>query len=247
MEKINLQLCIPYEKCIYNCPYCIAKGKNHGYGFENLYEKNKNEYFDNLNTLLKSGNYKSVIVTGEADPTQNQPFIREVVTFIRKNQKNYGALTIEIQTKDSNCSWSDLDIDVAAYSVDNLKDFENLTKLKHPKAIIRPVIILTKFWTIERVEKVLSNSEDIFEQLTFKELQLSDSETINKWIEKNKFQNNEWLEKRLKEYRRTNEEVSIRFDRSCQTAEGRYEIFRSDGLRYDTWEQSESVDTKYIK
>ena len=37
----------------------------------------------------------------------------------------------------------------------------------------------------------------------------------------------------------SNSECSVRLDTSCQTAEGRYEIFRSDGNLYSSWEAFE--------
>lgn len=39
----------------------------------------------------------------------------------------------------------------------------------------------------------------------------------------------------------SNGSVSVRLDTSCQTAEGRYEIFRCDGKIYPSWEATEEA------
>lgn len=32
----NLQVCLPYQPCVYRCPMCVARGHKHEYKFENL-------------------------------------------------------------------------------------------------------------------------------------------------------------------------------------------------------------------
>lgn len=84
-----------------------------------------------------------------------------------------------------------------------------------------------------------------FEQITFKTLQESDDEKVNEWIRQHKMD-----EQHLNNIREIvnkyngNPYCSIRLDESCQTATGRYEIFRSDGKRYASWEANIQLTNK---
>ena len=82
-----------------------------------------------------------------------------------------------------------------------------------------------------------------FEQITFKTLQESDDEKVNEWIRQHKMDeahlNN--IREIVNKYN-GNPYCSIRLDESCQTATGRYEIFRSDGQCYDSWEAKSPID-----
>ena len=47
---MNLQVCVPYQKCPFNCPMCIAKGRN---TYPNLYELNYDDYMQELTDTIK--------------------------------------------------------------------------------------------------------------------------------------------------------------------------------------------------
>ena len=66
---MNLQVCVPYEKCVFNCPMCVAKGHEHNYDFKNIYREDKEFYKTQLSKIVQF--YKDFIITGECEPTQN--------------------------------------------------------------------------------------------------------------------------------------------------------------------------------
>ena len=85
-----------------------------------------------------------------------------------------------------------------------------------------------------------------FEQITFKTLQESDDEKVNEWIRQHKMDeahlNN--IREIVNKYNGNPSNCSIRLDESCQTATGRYEIFRSDGQCYGSWEAKLPITNK---
>ena len=81
---INLQVVMPYQKCVYNCPFCCARGKKHNYQFDNLYKTNYKEWQQKLIARCKQGDIDRVVITGEADPTQNYRFIEAVCETVPK-------------------------------------------------------------------------------------------------------------------------------------------------------------------
>ena len=81
-----------------------------------------------------------------------------------------------------------------------------------------------------------------FDQITFKALNQTESESTNKWIEK-------YGAKDLSNFyeimnSRNGSSVSIRVDTTCQKAEGRYYVFRSDGRVYGSWESATPISIK---
>lgn len=34
---MNLQVCAPHQECVYNCPFCVARGHKHKYHFKDIY------------------------------------------------------------------------------------------------------------------------------------------------------------------------------------------------------------------
>ena len=55
---INLQVVMPYQKCVYNCPFCCARGKKHNYQFDNLYKTNYKEWQQKLIARCKKGRHR---------------------------------------------------------------------------------------------------------------------------------------------------------------------------------------------
>ena len=218
---MNLQLCIPYEPCIYHCPFCIARGHKHNYEFQNLYKTNKKEYFQKLIDVLEFID-GSVVLTGECEPTQNMSFLKDVIKVIRKHKKN---AVIELQTRNYEYKGG-LDIDVLSYSIVDSKAYLNAYKLyKEPKKINRLVILLRR--DLDFLNNYNFNSFG-FQQVTFKQLQLGEDFETNKWIMNNLSEVNHNIQR---------SDISIRYDYSCQTAKGRYFVFRSDGNLYNSWEE----------
>lgn len=69
---MNLQVCAPHQECVYNCPFCVARGHKHKYHFKDIYKDGLNQdYFNALKRTIKTCNIDTVIITGECDPTQN--------------------------------------------------------------------------------------------------------------------------------------------------------------------------------
>ena len=81
---INLQVVMPYQKCVYSCPFCCARGKKHNYQFDNLYKTDYKEWQQKLIARCKKGDIDRVVITGEADPTQNYRFIEAVCETVPK-------------------------------------------------------------------------------------------------------------------------------------------------------------------
>ena len=66
---MNLQIPVPYQKCVYKCACCIARGHKNQDTFGNLYATDKRKWQKRFENILKEGNYDSVVLTGECDPT----------------------------------------------------------------------------------------------------------------------------------------------------------------------------------
>ena len=224
---MNLQICVPYQKCKYNCPMCVAKGHTHQYKFYDMYHSNKFLYLWGLKLFQSqvSGNF---IITGECDPTQDMEFVTTVAKHLNDKSR------VEIQTKNYN-----IDIDLIkdyigtlAYSITNFKEYVNARKLKKIPGINRLVILLTKEFDCLNVE----NFKDFgFDQITFKVLQYGEDPKVNEWIDKNRLENLDNIYEIVRVY--ANKKCSVRVDLSCQNAEGRYLILRSDGRIYHSWEE----------
>ena len=56
---MNLQVCLPYQPCWFNCPMCVARGHKHKYIFDNLYASDKKKY---LKALKKAEETDELIV-----------------------------------------------------------------------------------------------------------------------------------------------------------------------------------------
>ena len=243
---INLQVVMPYQKCVYSCPFCCARGKKHNYQFDNLYKTDYKEWQQRLIARCKQGDIDRVVITGEADPTQNYRFIEAVCETVPKN------IPIELTTHNYNCEPMLANcynrIHTVSYSITNSREYLNawnwgINNCDYNIPMHRLVIILTDEFNFLTANNFNTMG---FEQITFKTLQESDDEKVNEWIRQHKMDevhlNN--IREIVNKYNGNPSNCSIRLDESCQTATGRYEIFRSDGQCYGSWEAKLPITNK---
>lgn len=220
---MNLQLCMPYEKCPFHCPMCIASNNKN---FNNLYAKNKTLYFERLKKALKKTT-GDVILTGDTEPTLNKEWLTEVIDFI----KSCGKHNIEIQTHNYliDETFKMLDkIDVVAYSITSPRELEKMKDLHKYKGITRLVILGTK----ANIKKLKENPQLIpsnVEQITIKMLQHGEDEKTNKIVDLIKANLTEIVKIEMPQ------NISYRIDTNCQESENRYRVFRENGIRYKGW------------
>lgn len=233
---------MPYQKCIYDCKFCIAKGHNHEYQFENLYQTDKDLYLARLKQQVQlmsmlsvhvPDRLRSVIITGEADPSQNMEWVYDVIKTIRPLAKR-GRFNIEIQTRNHRIVFPNKKVrpDVIALSVSSMAEFNKAILLKelYPDVIIRPVVILNK--KLNNMIKYLDLTP--YQQVTFKELQYGEDPNVNDWIQENEFKGRDDLKNLIFTFKK---DCSIVHDYDCQNAKARYRIYRSDAEIYYDWEQ----------
>lgn len=243
---INLQVVMPYQKCVYNCPFCCARGKKHNYQFDNLYKTDYKEWQQKLIARCKEGDIDRVVITGEADPTQNYRFIEAVCETVPKK------IPIELTTHNYNCEPMLANcynrIHTVSYSITNSREYLcawgwGINNCDYNIPMHRLVIILTDDFNFLTADNFNTMG---FEQITFKTLQESDDEKVNEWIRQHKMDeahlNN--IREIVNKYNGNPSNCSIRLDESCQTATGRYEIFRSDGQCYGSWEAKLPITNK---
>lgn len=234
---MNIQLCIPYEPCVYHCPMCIARGHKHNYQFQNLYKTDIKQFTDNLLKSLNSVEFNDIILTGECDPTQNIRFLQYAIKIIRKY---YPDKKIELQTHNYHTDLKKLrGLNVISYSVTSVRDYLASYSFKKPKNMTsRMVILLTNEFGFLTAE----NFNDMgFNQITFKTLQNGENPLINRWIDSHRLKNIENIKKIVSKFN-SDTDVSVRLDQSCQDATGRYYVIRSDGLLYENWEAAEPIN-----
>jgi hypothetical protein len=243
---MNLQLCMPYELCKFNCSFCIARGHKHNYQFKNVYQTNYFRYLVELQDILMSPvhNIKTIVFTGEADPSQNIQWIQDCLEAIEGVRKSpdYAYIKTELQTKDQRADYSVLQgLDVLSISVSNMKEFNNAKDLvkTYPQFLVRPVIILSKAF----IGKTNIHDMDLtpFKQVTFKELQWTEDSDVNEWINKNRFIGRDNLKDLIFSFKDT---VSIMYDLDCQNGFNRYLIYRSDAEIYRSWDELPKEEEK---
>lgn len=234
---MNIQVCCPYQKCVFNCPMCIAKGHKHKYQFPDI--THMSEYYDKLKELIEIEHECDVILTGECDPSQNMRWVKKTAEFLK--HKCYFKGKVELQTRNYSINVSDLSyIDVLSYSIVSLRDY--IRSYSFPKLSIssslglgknRLVILLTKEFEILNKDTFDPMGYD---QVTFKTLQYGEDDSVNKWIDENKMSEDglERIKEIIEKYSGS-KECSVRLDTSCQDAKGRYYIYRSDGKTYTNW------------
>ena len=239
---MNLQVSVPYQKCVYKCPMCVARGHKNQNTFENLYATDKREWQKRFENIIKEGNYDSVVLTGECDPTQDMRYCNDVISVIRNMRGK--TPTIEFTThnqKFDNALSSALyghKIDVITLSITNSREYLNAWRVPQKNAFFSPiyrmVILLTNEFEFLNADNFNTMG---FDQITFKTLQYGEDGDVNRWIYENKM-SDEHMDKirEIVEKFNSHSNCSVRLDTSCQTATNRYEIFRSDGKLYDSWE-----------
>ncbi len=231
MKRINLQICVPYQKCPFNCPMCIAADNNK---FKDLYSKNNKKYFKQLHKALKKTN-GDIIITGATEPTLNIPWVLEVANYIKKNFPNR---QIELQThnlnfKTINNIFKDV-LNIIGYSITSKSDVFKTLKLQQEQIIntetckARFTILATNEVYQTLVEHKRALAFRYLPQVTVKELQLSKNTEVNKYIEEHKHTAKDFSNLPFNT-------ASLRIDLNCQDSLNRYRIFREDGKLYKRW------------
>ena len=237
---MNLQVSIPYQQCVYKCPMCVARGHKNTGTFENLYETDPKEWAKRLCEAAKDKS--AVVITGECDPTQNMKYVNDVARVLWNCDDFDG--DIEFTTHNQHFDNWGLNhcVKVITLSVTNVREYLNAWKvISNRNAIVprtyRMVILLTNEFDFLTPENFNTMG---FDQVTFKTLQYGEDGDVNRWIYEHKM-SDEQVENIRKIVDKFNSfgECSVRLDTSCQTADGRYEIFRCDGNVYESWEAME--------
>ena len=238
---MNLQVSVPHQKCVYSCPCCIARGHKHQNTFENLYKTNKRKWSKKLHKTICEGEYASVILTGECDPTQDMTYCEDVISVIDSYNPTP---TVEFTTHNQKAantllaSYWGKKVDVVTLSVTNVREYLNAWRFPIRNAFFSPiyrmVILLTEEFEFLNVNNFNTMG---FDQITFKTLQHGEDAGVNAWIDSNKMSEEGLFEiRKIVDKYNSHETCSVRLDTSCQDATNRYEIFRSDGNVYDSWE-----------
>ena len=238
---MNLQISVPHQKCVYSCPMCVARSHANEGTFENLYKTNKKEWYNKLHQTIYDGDYNSIVLTGECDPTQDMAYCEDVISviddhsptptveFITHNQKAVRTLLASYWGKK---------VDVVTLSVTNVREYLNAWRFPERNAFFSPiyrmVILLTEEFEFLNVNNFNTMG---FDQITFKTLQHGEDAGVNAWIDSNKMSEEDLVEiRKIVDKYNSHETCSVRLDTSCQDDTNRYEIFRSDGKVYDSWE-----------
>ena len=92
---MNLQICAPYEPCVYNCPFCVARTHpQHNHQFSNEWAERPDYYRAKLAAVFSDYKIDCVVITGECDPTQNLAWAYDVIKVVRQ----FSDVPIEFQT-----------------------------------------------------------------------------------------------------------------------------------------------------
>lgn len=232
---MNLQICAPYQRCIYGCPFCVAMfHPQHNHQFDNMYKDDPILYQARLIRAIQELKPECVVITGECDPTQDLRWCYDVIRTVRQN---FPEIRIEFQTHNLSLDEHTYpnDIDVLAYSITNAREYLSSWRCyKHPKAINRMVIITTTDFDFLNKDNFCAMG---FNQITFKALNQTENYIINNWIKDHTPTNLNRFYEIVDS--RNGSSVSMRVDTNCQQAEGRYYIYRSDGEVYKNWETKE--------
>ena len=224
---MNLQLCIPYQKCPFGCPMCIASNPKH---YDNLFAANSAAYLGGLGATMLRRKYQDVVLTGDTDPTLNIEWLKRVARFLTNFKYKVG---VEIQTH--NYFWKGMEgIAINAFSITTIKDAMRIPTIHTTTGLNRLVVLGTK----ELLQHFLENDVDLseFRQLTFKALQYTASkvDAVDDYIDSVSCEES-LLQQAAKKFEDLGFQVKV--DLNCQDAEGRYTIFREDGKLYKSWEE----------
>ena len=228
----SLQIVTPHIECIFNCPFCIAKGHMHNNKFVNNYELNYELWKSNLiKVIQENDDLKYMVITGTNEPMQSRECVNDIIDIVRSTNKD---IQIELQTRYYKQDELYNSLDVVAYSISNIK---LLNKIKPMGKISRYVLILTDSYNEYSLSKILKMIPESVLQVTFK--RLIDSNGINKKIDEYILEHSidsHTLDKLKKDIANYKGSLSIRLDMLCMKAEDRYKIFREDGYVYDDWD-----------
>ncbi len=234
----SLQVLTPARKCIFNCPFCIAKTHEHHNLFDNNYKEKYDFWKDNyIKILTTNTDLKTVVITGTNEPMQDQDYIKEVVKITRENRPD---IQIELQTRFYKKMDIFNEIDIVAYSI---SDFRLLNKIDVVDNGARYVLILTNTFDNKSLNEILKEVPEKVKQITFKVLHDSKgvNPVIDDWIKNNKISQNtvENLKKEIENYKG---KLSIKFDENCMEAENRYMVFREDGSLYKDFDSNKPLE-----
>lgn len=219
---MNLQVCVPYEDCPYNCKMCVARGREKPINF---YDRSREFYLEELSRQARFP-YNDFIITGATEPTLNSNWLKDVLE--RLSGKN-----VELQTKNYNLKNYNLEgIKTLSYSITKPRELSKAWNYRKIEGNNRLVILLTKDFDYLTVDRFSTMG---FNQITFKTLQLTADKKTNEYIEQNKMTDLTNIYEIVNKY--NGSKVSVRLDQTCQDSVGRYEIFREDGYIYTTWEE----------
>ena len=231
----SLQVVTPHMECIFNCPFCIAKGHKHDNHFANNYQENFDLWKGNLIKVIHdNGDLKYVVITGTNEPMQSKDCVRDIVDTVRSTNRD---IQIEIQTRYYKPDELYNKLDVVAYSVSNVN---LLDKIKPLGKIIRYVIIMTDSFNNYTLDEILKLIPKEVSQVTFK--RLIDSHGVNKMVDeyiKAHHISDDTLDRLKRDIASYKGNLSIRLDMECMKCDGRYKIFREDGKVYDNWDSEE--------
>ena len=228
----SLQIVTPHIECIFNCPFCIAKGHKHDNNFVNNYEHNFELWKKNLIKVIKDNDdLKYVVITGTNEPMQSKKCVSDIIDIVRSTNRN---IQIELQTHYYKPDNIYNKLDVVAYSISDIK---LLDKIKPMGKTQRYVLIMTDSYngyTLNEILKLIPNS---VKQITFKRLINTNGVNleVDKYIDSYSINDNT-LNKLIDDVNKYNGNLSIRMDLDCMNCEGRYKIFREDGKVYDNWD-----------
>ena len=223
---MNLQLASPYKTCPFKCSFCCAAVDRDYPWKDNLYFTDKTEYFQNLIHAIKSNNIKTVVITGDTEPTLFEEWMEECIKIIRAF---FPKITIELQTKNYNTKVFNLD--KIRYSIANQDDFYKMLKNKkytNEKIGITYLYSASLNWI--DIIAILTNVYNTEMQHTIKILQPSSTGNIDidNWIKNNSIP----LSSISKELFKS---LNVWIDENCMDTDGRYIIFRIDGKIYKDW------------
>lgn len=236
---MNIQISAPYQPCVYHCPFCVARGHKHEYKFDNLYGRDEEAYIRALRDFIieytkKNDECPTVIITGECDPSQDMRWATKVA-----NECSDLWCKVEFQTHNLSLKERDLprSIKVLSYSITNPREYLSAWRYTKPT------------WCTNRMVMILRDGFEFlnkdnfspmgFDQVTFKALNEGEDDKINAWIANHRPSNIDNFYEIMES--RNGSTLSVRVDTTCQHAEGRYYVFRSDGKVYESWEAAEPI------
>lgn len=228
----SLQIVTPHMECIFNCPFCIAKGHKHDNVFVNNYKFNFDLWKNNLIKVINDNtDLKYVVITGTNEPMQSKECVSDIIDIVRSTNKD---IQIELQTRYYKQDDIYNKLDVVAYSI---SDITMLNRIKPLGKIIRYVIILTNSFNNCSLNDILKLIPKNVKQLTFKKLISTNG--VNRDVDDYIINNSvdlDTLDILKKDVVLYDGDLSIRMDLNCMDCEGRYKIFREDGYVYDNWD-----------